>query len=208
MGRKPIIKKRSRNENKREKWISSCMDYFSEKGIRDVTMDDVASILSISKATIYNHFKSKDEMVMTAIAIKLNEIRGYEDFFNDKELPYIERYHKAMKYYSEKMLTISPILVRDVKEVYPELWTHVMMFRNHFNFIASKYYQEGIERGFFFEDIDIRVLVASDRWFLESLVESDFLQSNNISLEDAFKAFFRIKFDGIIKSKLLDLNAK
>ncbi len=207
MGRKPIIKKRSRNENKREKWISACMDFFSEKGIRDVTMDDVAGVLKISKATIYNHFKSKDEMVMTAIAIKLAEIKGYEEFFTDKTLPYIERYHKAMKFYSEKMLTISPILVRDVKEVYPELWAHVQMFRNHFNFVATKYYHEGIERGFFFEDIDVRVLVASDRWFLESLVESDFLVANDISLEDAFKAFFRIKFDGIIRSKLLDLNA-
>ncbi len=206
MGRKPIIKKRSRNEDKREKWITVCMDFFSEKGIRDVTMDDVATVLNISKATIYNHFKSKDEMVMTAIAIKLAEIKGYEDFFEDKSLPFIERYHRAMKYYSEKMLTISPILVKDVKEVYPELWAHVQMFRNHFNFVATKYYHEGIERGFFFEDIDVRVLVASDRWFLESLVESDFLVANDISLEDAFKAFFRIKFDGIIRSKLLDLN--
>lgn len=208
MGRKPIIKNRSRNEDKREKWIGACIDYFSEKGIRDITMDDVAGILSISKATIYNHFKSKDEMVMTAIAIKLGEIKGYEDLFNDKTLPYIERYHKAMRFYSEKMLTISSILIKDVKELYPELWGHVQMFRNHFNFVATKYYEEGIARGFFFEDIDIRVLVATDRWFLEALNETDFLSANNITMEESFKAFFRIKFDGIIKSKLLDLNAQ
>lgn len=183
------------------------MDYFSEKGIKDITMDDVAGILKISKATIYNHFKSKDEMVMTAIAIKLGEIKGYEAFFTDTTLPYLERYHRAMVYYGEKLLTISPILIKDVKEVYPELWGHVEMFRNHFNFVATKYYQEGIDRGFFFSEINLSVLVATDRWFLESLVETNFLKVNNITFAEAFKDFFRIKFDGIIKSKLLDLQA-
>ena len=206
MGRKPIVKTRSRNENKRERWIAACMDYFSEKGIRDVTMDDVAGILNISKATIYNHFKSKDEMVMTAIAIQLGELKGYEAFFSDTSLPYLERYYKAMTFYGEKMLAVSSILIRDVKEVYPELWGHVEMFRNHFNFVAIKYYQEGIDRGFIFNEIDLNVLVATDRWFLESLAETDFLEKSNLSFAEAFKNFFRIKFDGILKSKLLDIN--
>ena len=80
MGRKPIAKKRSRNEVKREKWINECIGHFERSGIRNVTMDDVAQLLGISKATIYNHFKSKDEMVQTAVAMLLNKIRKYEEF--------------------------------------------------------------------------------------------------------------------------------
>ncbi len=205
MGRKPIVKTRSRNENKRERWIAACMDYFSENGIRDVTMDDVAELLDISKATIYNHFKSKDEMVMTAIAIKLGEMKGFEAFFEDTSLPFLERYYKAMVFYGERLLTVSSILVKDVKELYPELWQHVEMFRGNFGFVASKYYQEGIDRGFFFNDINLSVLVATDRWFLESLVETNFLKTNNLTFLEAFQAFFKIKFDGIVRSKLLDL---
>lgn len=206
MGRKPIVKKRSRNENKREKWIHICMDYFSEKGIRDATMDDVADLLKISKATIYNHFKSKDEMVMTGIAMRLNEIKAYEDILSDTRMHFLERYYKAMKFYAEKLLTVSPILVRDVKDLYPELWGHVQMFRNHFNFVATKYYDEGIEKGYFFNDINVKVMVASDRWFLEALIETDFLESNQLTLDDAFDAYFKIKFDGIIRSKLVEIN--
>ncbi|HEX4886945.1 MAG TPA: TetR/AcrR family transcriptional regulator [Luteibaculaceae bacterium] len=203
MGRKPTGKARSGNEVKREKWIHLCMDYFSEKGISDITMEDVAQVLNISKATIYNHFKSKDEMVMTAIGIKLREIGAYEDYFSNRDLGFFDRYYLGMRFYATKMGAVSTVLVRDVKNQFPDLWRIVEMFRERFNFIVGQYYQEGMDLGHFHPDLNIKMLTATDRWFLESLIEKDFLQKSEMTVEQAFDAYFKVKFEGIVRSKVL-----
>jgi len=204
MGRKPISKKRSRNEIKREKWIEECIKHFEVIGIRSVTMDDVAQKLNISKATIYNHFKSKDEIVQTAVAMILNKVRRYEEYLNDQSAPFIKRYYKAMRFYAKQLSSISPILVKDVKELYPEMWQYVEMFRNQFGFVIGKYYEEGVNKGYF-NPLSITLMIGTDRWFLEALLNTPFLKENNLTLEQAFDEYFKIKFDGIIRSHLPDI---
>ncbi|TXC77028.1 TetR/AcrR family transcriptional regulator [Luteibaculum oceani] len=203
MGRKPIAKKRSRNEVKREKWINECIVHFEKTGIRNITMDDVAQLLNISKATIYNHFKSKDEMVQTAVAMLLNRIRKYEEYLTDQSIPFIKRYYMAMKYYAEQLTSVSPRLVRDVRETYPEMWDYVEMFRNQFSFVIGKYYEEGIAKGYF-KDFDVNVMVGTDRWFLDALLTTTYLKDNNLTLDKAFDEYFKIKFDGIIHTVIAD----
>lgn len=204
MGRKPIQKDRSRNEEKREKWIRECIKYFDRSGIKNATMDDVAELLDISKATIYNHFKSKDEMVQTAVAMLLNEIREYENILSDRSLPYLMRYYKGMRYYAKKLTGISPRLVDDVKSGYPDLWNYIEMFRNQFSFVIGKYYEEGVTSGIL-KEFNISVLVGMDRWFLDALLNSDYLQQNDLTLDEAFDQYFKIKFDGAINSNTAEV---
>lgn len=204
MGRKPIQKERSRNELKREKWVLQCMDHFEETGLKNVTMDTVSEKLGISKATIYNHFKSKEEIIQTAIAMILNDIRHYEDLISDRNKPYLMRYYTAIKYYAQQLSVISPKLVADVKELYPSMWAYVEIFRNQFSFVLSKYYEEGITRGLF-KDMDINMLVGTDRWFLDALLTTEFLKEKDLTLEDAVDQFFIQKFDGAIASAASDI---
>ncbi len=201
MGRKSIDKKRNSNEKKREKWVRACMRFFEKTGIKDVTMDEVATALEISKATIYNHFNSKDEMVEHGMAMIIREISEYRDLLYDENLPYIERYYKAMKHYAEKVSGISEVLINDVKELYPEIWEQVMSFRKLFIQNIRDYYKVGIERGIF-NEFNIEVLSLSDRWFIEALINTDFLADTNLTLDEAFNSYFKIKFDGILRSKL------
>lgn len=204
MGRKPIQKERSRNEIKREKWVLQCMEHFEESGLKNVTMDTVSEKLGISKATIYNHFKSKEEIIQTAIAMILNDIRHYEDLISDREKPYLMRYYRAIRYYAKQLCVISPKLVADVKELYPKMWAYVEIFRNQFSFVLTKYYEEGINKGMF-KDMDINILVGTDRWFLDALLTSDFVREKNLSIETAVDEFFKMKFDGLIASSAAEI---
>src|SRR5687768_6851498 len=52
-------------------------------GIRSVSMDDIAKQLGISKKTIYQFFKDKDEVIHTLMQVKLKE--------DEKELGEIEK---------------------------------------------------------------------------------------------------------------------
>ena len=47
-----------------ERIIGSARELFYKFGIRSITMDDVAKHLAMSKKTLYQHFRDKNDMVM------------------------------------------------------------------------------------------------------------------------------------------------
>ena len=108
-----------------------------------------------------------------------------------------------MKYYAEQLTSISPRLVKDVRETYPEMWDYVEMFRNQFSFVIGKYYEEGVAKGYF-KNFDIDVMVGTDRWFLDALLTTTYLKDHNLTLEKAFDEYFKIKFDGLILTVIAD----
>jgi AcrR family transcriptional regulator len=48
----------------RERLIETAYELFSRRGIRDVGVDEVIARAGVAKATLYRHFKSKDELVL------------------------------------------------------------------------------------------------------------------------------------------------
>ncbi|MES1227948.1 MAG: TetR/AcrR family transcriptional regulator, partial [Armatimonadota bacterium] len=66
------------------------MELLSSKGFSTMTMDDVANIVGISKATLYQHFPSKNELVIHVAIRKID--RAYEQMRSiDPNLPAGER---------------------------------------------------------------------------------------------------------------------
>jgi len=50
----------------KDKIISESIELFLKYGVKSVTMDDIAKHLGMSKKTIYQHFKDKEEMIIQA----------------------------------------------------------------------------------------------------------------------------------------------
>jgi AcrR family transcriptional regulator len=48
----------------RERLLTTAYELFSRRGIRDVGIDEVIARAGVAKATLYRHFRSKDELVL------------------------------------------------------------------------------------------------------------------------------------------------
>jgi TetR/AcrR family transcriptional regulator, cholesterol catabolism regulator len=49
----------------RDRILTAALEMFMRHGIKSVTMDDIAKHLAMSKKTIYQYFRDKDEVVHT-----------------------------------------------------------------------------------------------------------------------------------------------
>lgn len=47
---------------------------FAERGLRATTMQSVASAAGVAKATLYNHFRTKDEVARALLAVELERL--------------------------------------------------------------------------------------------------------------------------------------
>ena len=52
----------------RQRIVKTAMQLYMQRGIKDVTMDELAHTLSISKRTLYEVFDDKEELLLTGIA--------------------------------------------------------------------------------------------------------------------------------------------
>ncbi|HEY9550780.1 MAG TPA: helix-turn-helix domain-containing protein, partial [Prevotella sp.] len=63
------------------KILEAAMLEFAKKGIRAVKMDDIATILSISKRTLYEIYSNKEDLLLEGIRMKHEEReRHFKDF--------------------------------------------------------------------------------------------------------------------------------
>ncbi len=62
----------------------------AEKGYQGMTMDDLATRVGIAKGSLYQHFKSKEELIGAALVSFMDRISGYIDTLPSTQ-PAIER---------------------------------------------------------------------------------------------------------------------
>ena len=202
MGRKSLNKERKDNPKKKLEWIEILIPYFQKNGLKSITMDEVASVLNKSKATVYKYFKSKEEIIEFGLGNKLEHIQHFEEILKDENTPYLDRYFKSIEHLTLHISDISNLFLSDLKHLYPEIWKRVSAFIEYAISIIIDYYKEGINLNIF-DNINPSLMAMSDRYFFASLSDPDFLISNNLSITEAFNQYFRMKFFGIVKDHSL-----
>lgn len=121
-------------------------------------MEDIAKELSISKKTIYQFFKDKDEIVL----------RVSRQIF-DKERARLRQTHELGENVIHEMVLISryirehvgeanPSAMHDMQKFYPEAWRVFLAFKKEsLNFIESTI-EKGITEGYFRPEINPKIL--------------------------------------------------
>lgn len=197
MGRKAVEKKRKELDLKQQIWLSKLLPFFYENGIRKVTMDEIAEQIGVSKATIYNYFKSKDELLEAAVWQKMSELRTFGDYLVNEDIDFIERYYLGVKHFTENLSDLSVELLNEIRSFYPNLWTPVQKFQEIAVDNIRNYYQTGIDNGIF-NSFNITIMAQSDRIFFDLLSDARFLAENELTIREAFEDYFNNKFNGIL----------
>lgn len=144
-------------EEKKDYILKNVGKLYLRYGIRSVTMDDVARELGISKKTLYEFFKDKEDLVNQAIEFQMkNPVVDFECCGEvnaiDKFFLYRQHGLKMVKLYNNN-------LDFDLRRLYPKIYKKVIAFKK------SKIYdqnvellKQGIEEGLFRPEIDVDIV--------------------------------------------------
>jgi AcrR family transcriptional regulator len=83
-----------KKKSTRERILEHSLELFSSKGYRAATMRDIAALVGLQQGAIYNHFKSKDEILQTL----LNDLMesALVNLFGDLEGPDVHKKGKSV----------------------------------------------------------------------------------------------------------------
>jgi AcrR family transcriptional regulator len=180
--------------------IDAAEKRFSQYGFRRVTMDDIASDLGISKKTLYQNFKSKEDI---AWAVKERMHRDIDKLLqrSKKEIPDpIERFKKIMAEVTRRASIIGSSFMTDIKRDIPDLWKECESFRKKeiYKYIGG-ILEEGVRKGKIKKDINTTIAVMTYLGVVRTVIQPDILMENQFSIEDAFNNILKIFLEGIQK---------
>lgn len=143
----------------KEKIVAGAGNMFTKYGVRSVTMDDIARELAVSKKTIYQHFKDKDEIVTVATAAHMEmEKREFREIAETavNAIDEIARLSVCMR---RNVAEINPSLLFDLQKYHRKAWDVYMEFKNEFimNSIKSNL-ERGVKEGYYRKEIDPEML--------------------------------------------------
>ncbi len=142
-----------------ERIIQGGEELFMQKGIKSVTMDDIAKHLGMSKKTIYNFFSDKNELVNALVKKKLNEDECQIHTIIEDSANVIEEMINMMKCSEEIFSRINPIVIHDLQKYHTEAWTEFQNFKADVLVkTLEQLLTKGIQQGFIRPDVDVKIL--------------------------------------------------
>lgn len=142
-----------------ERIIAGAEELFLVAGIKSVTMDDIAKHLGMSKKTIYQFFKDKNELVVALVKKKLQEDEDQICMITKQSDNVIEEMINMMKCSEEIFSRINPIVIHDMQKYHPEAWRMFQDFKGNFLVsILEELLSKGKTQGFIREDLDERII--------------------------------------------------
>ena len=141
------------------KIIEKATEMYLTLGFKSVTMDDIASMMGISKKTIYQHFENKNQLI-EAVTMHLfeNIACGIDEILKQEQNPI------------EELFTIKDFVIKHLKDertspiyqlqkYYPQI--HKTLMSKQFDKMGDcviDNLKKGIEQGLYREDINLELI--------------------------------------------------
>lgn len=141
---------------------------FRKYGIRSVSMDDIAVGLGISKKTIYQWFRDKDELVDEIVEDDIMRIRQDCLHSRDNSANAIEEVFLTIDRLIVHMQNMNPTILYDLQKFHFQSFRKFMEHKNKYlKEVVASNLRRGMGEGLYRGDLDVEVL---SRYRLESML--------------------------------------
>lgn len=140
----------------RERIIEKAGDLFYQYGIKSTSMDELASELGISKRTIYENFKDKEEILLSLLQKIRRERERHFSMFLSEQYNVVEVFIKLI----ELQQATPPCNVKffhDIQRYYPSAAGMMKQDVDKNNAYLRQFLLKGIQQGYIRRDLNVDV---------------------------------------------------
>lgn len=180
----------------REMILQGTIKAFNEKGMK-FTMDDIASILSISKKTIYTVFADKEELFLSMVDYLFDNIKVSEQqVLDDKNMSTLQKIRTILGVMPESYQEIDFRQLYLLKDKYPKIYAQVEIRLETGWEKTILLMEQGMREGVI-RKVQIPIVKMMLEASLEQFFQRDILLKQEISYAQALREVVDILVDGI-----------
>ena len=181
---------------------------FYRDGFNKISMDEIASLLHMSKKTIYKHFQSKDKLIEALLDRNCEYHLENEIKILNQKTNVIKKLVQMIQFHLDDLSKWSEKWLSDLQIHRPVLWNKYSQFKNdkyytHF----KKIFIEGRKEEYL-KEIPLDLILNGVESIVKSVLHTDFLINSKLSLRQALNYSIDIFISGILTTKGLKIYNK
>ncbi len=144
----------SPHEAQRGRILDTALALFRQHGVKAVTMDDVAHALTMSKRTLYQTFRDKEDLLLEAVKkSRRTELEEMESIAQEKD-NVLEILLTAMDRRMKELETIAPAFFADIVK-YGRVIDYLDAYERDDTEKVVGFLRRGVAQGYFRDDVDL-----------------------------------------------------
>lgn len=187
----------------KQRILDKSLEMFQQYGFSKVTMEEIASTLSISKKTLYKHFVNKEHILKELVeSVKCETENKFEKIFADENSDFIQKLEMVLEIIGANIQKMQGHITHDLIKNYPEIWREIQEFRrkkSQAKFI--KLIDLGIKEGFVRADINSQMAMLVYTAAIHEIMIPDTLSQVPLSANQVYDEIIKILFEGILSEK-------
>ena len=189
-------------DEKQNEIIDKSAMIFLRHGIRSVTMDDLAKELGMSKKTIYNHFKDKDDLVKRIVTSLIERNKSACESGRVKAENAIEALMNISDYSTRLFTEIHSSVFFDLQKYYPEAWSIIKQHR--LEFVTNQITQNvirGQKEGLYISELDPKIMSGIHLALISVMTDGDIFEVEVNEYGKLLEQIVLFQLRGIVNDK-------
>jgi AcrR family transcriptional regulator len=187
----------------RRRLLAVARDQYMRLGFSAVTMHETAAAAGVSKKTLYQHFPSKDELLMAVTRAHVESIHGaLREIYRDASVTPLRRLRRMMDFLAGMFGELSGAMAHDMQRCAPECWREVESSRQRsIEGDFSTLLREGRAKGYFRKDVEPRIFLLIYAEVAKHVLNPETFSRLAIAPARLFEAVCKVLFEGILTEK-------
>lgn len=169
----------------KQKFLVKASGLFIENGPKAVTMDDVATEFGISKKTLYQMYRNKEELLEEIMKYNLDLVISKLNYLDENIANAIDR----MLCRDEEIEKLShgnkTLLIRQLTKYYPTIFNkHMLSFSEKFAAVLVRNIEKGRAQGLYREDFDAAIYAKIFFQLVMSYDSSPYIDTEEVDWVD------------------------
>lgn len=180
-------------------------DLFLAYGVRSVTMDDISKKLAISKKTIYQHYRDKDEIVCLVTERVMEREQEQINEIKKEAKDVIHELILLSKYLRAHGQNVNPSVLFDLQRYHRSAWEIYLKFKESvFLYSLIGTLNKGKEMGYFREDINVEIMALLRLEEIQMAYDPDVFPRDKFDFQEVQVQLFDHFVHGILTKKGLE----
>ncbi|MEM9934418.1 MAG: TetR/AcrR family transcriptional regulator [Bacteroidota bacterium] len=183
----------------KERILEHAAQLFMKWGIKNITLDEIARGLGISKKTIYQYFENKGKLVYeVSKAHMLAEEEEYITIAAEAENA-IDELARLIQCMVARVNDVHPQIIFEVKKYYPESWNLYDEHKKHFlEGLVRKNLQQGIAEGLYRPSLHVEIITRMRMSQVEVSFDENFFPPDTYDFRQVHIQMFETYMYGIV----------
>jgi AcrR family transcriptional regulator len=189
-------------DEKEQQIIDQASKVFMRLGIRSVNMDDVAQHLRISKKTLYQYVKDKNELVQRIVQHMCDHHRSSIEAICEKGMNAIDENFEIARFIAAQLGQMHPSIHFDLQKYHAEAWD--LLERTEKADIyscVSANMEKGIAEGLYRDDLNIPVIAKIYIARFDAVFDNTLFPESEYDFQEVIWEMFRYHIRGIANDK-------